>query len=278
LKRLNLPKARSPKLIKPAISRVLQYLGVFMRADGRKLSELRPLTFEIGYLKHHEGSVMVSAGNTKILVLVSSEARVPHHRFDVGGWLSAEYNMLPGATNQRKPRPIAKLKNDGRSVEISRLIGRSIRQAVNLDALGQRTLLIDCDVIQADAGTRCAAITGAYVAACAHVASLLKAGQLKMATMEDIMVRPVAAVSLGVVKNEVMLDLTYEEDTAADTDCNLVGSTGGQIIEFQATAEKKPMTKAHIDQIYDLGQKALATIIEMQHLELLKQCGIMFHR
>lgn len=249
-----------------------------MRQDGRDNAQLRPLSFEIGYLKHHEGSVLVSMGDTKIIVLVTSEARVPHHRFEVGGWLSAEYNMLPGATNQRKPRPIAKLKNDGRSVEISRLIGRSIRQAVNLDALGQRTLTIDCDVIQADAGTRCAAITGAYVAVAAHVASLLKTGSIKMATMEDIILRPIAAVSLGVLKNEVLLDLTYNEDIAADTDCNLVGSTGGQIIEFQATAEKKPMSKAQLDQIYDMGQKALASIIETQHRELVKQCGIMFHR
>lgn len=270
--------ARSSKPKIAVISQQKIKYGVFMRADGRKSNELRPLKFEVGYLKHHEGSVLVTAGNTKILVLVSSEARVPHHRFEVGGWISAEYNMLPGATNQRKPRPIAKLKNDGRSVEISRLIGRSIRQAVNLDALGQRTLLIDCDVIEADAGTRCAAITGAYVALCAHVASLLKNGAMKMATMEDVVVRPIAAVSLGIVKNQVMTDLTYEEDVAAQTDCNLVGSTGGQIIEFQATAEKNPMTKDQLDQIYDLGQKSIASIIDQQHNALLKQCGIMFHR
>ncbi|HXW53471.1 MAG TPA: ribonuclease PH [Myxococcota bacterium] len=249
-----------------------------MRADGRKNSDLRPIKLEIGYLKHHEGSVMITAGDTKILALVTSENRVPHHRYEVGGWLSAEYNMLPGATNLRKPRPIAKLKNDGRSVEISRLIGRSIRQAINLDGLGQRTLLVDCDVIQADAGTRCAAITAAYVATAAHVASLLKTGQIKMATMEDIIIRPIAAVSLGIRKGEVLLDLTYDEDVAAETDCNLVGSTNGQIIEFQCTAEQKPMTKNHIDQIYDLGQKALNQIIEIQNKELLRQCGIVLHR
>jgi ribonuclease PH len=248
-----------------------------MRADGRSRFDLRPIKLEINYLKHHEGSVLITTGDTKILTLVTSESRVPHHRYEVGGWLSAEYNMLPGATNQRKPRPIAKLKNDGRSVEISRLIGRSIRQAINLDALGQRSLLIDCDVIQADAGTRCAAITAAYVATCAHVASLLKTSQIKMATMEDIIIRPIAAVSLGVKKGEVLLDLTYDEDSAADTDCNLVGSTGGQIIEFQCTAEQKPMTKNHIDQIYDLGQKALSQIIEIQHRELLRQCGIILN-
>jgi ribonuclease PH len=249
-----------------------------MRLDGRQNFELRPMKWEIGYLKHHEGSVLISVGNTKILVLVTSEGRVPHHRYEMGGWLSAEYNMLPGATNVRKPRAITKLKNDGRTVEISRLIGRALRQAVNIDAIGQRTLIIDCDVIQADAGTRCAAITGAYVAVCAHVAQLLKTGQIKMATMEDIILRPVAAVSLGVLKNQILLDLTYEEDIVAETDCNLVGSNGGQIIEFQCSAEQKPMKKEHIDQIYDLGQKALATIIESQHRELLKQCGIIFHR
>lgn len=249
-----------------------------MRSLNRKNNELRPLSFQMGYIKHHEGSVMVCAGDTKILVVATSEARVPHHRVDVGGWLSAEYNMLPGSTEQRKQRPMAKLRDDGRSVEISRLIGRSIRQALNLDALGQRSLTIDCDVIQADAGTRCAAITGAYMAACAHVASLLKAGQIKMATMEDIVVRPVAAVSLGVVKGQVLLDLDYQEDVAADIDCNLVGTTGGKIVEFQCTAERAPLGKAELDHIYDVGQKALTDIIDLQHRELMKQCGIMFHR
>lgn len=249
-----------------------------MRLKGRKNNELRPLSFSMGYLKHHEGSVLVTAGDTKIIVVVSSEARVPHHRMDIGGWLSAEYNMLPGSTDQRKPRAIAKLKNDGRSVEISRLIGRSVRQALNLDALGQRSLTIDCDVIQADAGTRCAAITGAYMATCAHVASLLKTGHIKMTTMEDIIVRPIAAVSLGVVKGEVLLDLDYQEDVAADIDCNLVGSTGGEIVELQCSAERKPLKKADLDLIYDVGQKALFEIIELQHRELMKQCGIMFHR
>jgi ribonuclease PH len=248
-----------------------------MRSDGRNNDQLRPLKFEIGYLKHHPGSVMVTMGDTKVLALATSEARVPHHRLDVGGWLSAEYNMLPGSTAQRKPRAIAKLKNDGRSVEISRLIGRSMRQAVNLEALGQRSLLIDCDVVQADAGTRSAAITGAYLATCAHVASLLKTGQLKMKTMEDIILRPIAAVSLGILKEQVLLDLNYQEDIKADTDCNLVGSHQGQIVELQCSAEQRPMSKAQIDQIYDAGQKALADIIALQSKELLRQCGIMFH-
>lgn len=248
-----------------------------MRNDGRNFDQLRPLKFEIGYIKHHPGSVMVSMGDTKVLTVVTSEARVPHHRLDAGGWLTAEYNMLPGSTNQRKPRAIAKLKNDGRSVEISRLIGRSLRQAINLDALGQRSLLIDCDVIQADAGTRSASICGAYVATCAHVASLLKTGQIKMKTMEDIITRPVAAISLGLIKDQVLLDLNYLEDIKADTDCNLIGSSNGQIIELQCSAEQRPMTKAQIDQIYDMGQKGLNEILSLQSKELLKQCGIMFH-
>lgn len=248
-----------------------------MRADGRKLHELRPLKFEIGYIKYHPGSVLVHAGDTKVLVVVTSEARVPHHRMDIGGWLSAEYNMLPAATNQRNQRPISKLRNDGRSIEISRLIGRSLRQALNLNALGQRTLTIDCDVIQADAGTRCAAITGAYVAAAAHVASLIKSNQLKMVMMEDIIQRPIAAISLGILKDQVMVDLTYQEDVSADTDCNLIGSLNGQIVEFQCTAEQKPMTKAHLDQIYELGQQALKELLDMQKRELLKQCGIVLH-
>jgi ribonuclease PH len=245
-----------------------------MRSDGRHNNELRPLKFEISYVKHHPGSVLVSAGDTKVLVVVTSENRVPPHRIDVGGWLSAEYNMLPASTNQRNTRAITRLRNDGRSVEISRLIGRSLRQSLNLNALGQRTLNIDCDVIQADAGTRCAAITGAYIATCVHIASLIKNGQLKMLMLEDIITRPVAAVSLGIVKDQILLDLNYQEDVLADTDCNIVGSHQGHIIELQCTAEQKPMTKAQIDQIYDCGQSALSQIIEMQKKELLRQAGI----
>ncbi len=248
-----------------------------MRADGRSNTALRPISFEMGYLKHHPGSVMVTMGDTKVLCLVTSENRVPPHRFDIGGWLSAEYNMLPGATNQRKPRAIQKLKNDGRSVEISRLIGRALRQAVNIDALGQKTLLIDCDVIQADAGTRAAAITGSYLAACAHVASLIKTNQLRMVTLEDIIVRPVAAVSLGILKDQVLLDLTYQEDVKADTDCNMVASHRGEIVEFQCSAEQKPLTKKHLDEIYEVGLQAISHIIEAQKKALLSQCGILFH-
>jgi len=248
-----------------------------MRNDGRNNQQLRPLKFEIGYLKHHPGSVLVHAGDTKVLVVATSENRVPYHRIDVGGWLSAEYNMLPGATNQRNVRSITKLKNDGRCVEISRLIGRAIRQGLNLSNLGQRTLTIDCDVLQADAGTRCAAITGAYVATCAHVAWLIKSGQLKMLMLEDIITRPIAAVSLGIIKDQILLDLNYQEDIIADTDCNVVGSSKGEIIELQCTAEQKPMNKAQIDQIYDLSQSALTEIIELQKKELLKQAGIIIH-
>lgn len=248
-----------------------------MRNDGRNNHQLRPLKFEMSYVKHHPGSVLVTAGDTKVLVVVTSENRVPYHRIDIGGWLSAEYNMLPCATNQRNTRAITKLKNDGRSVEISRLIGRSIRQGINLTSLGQRTLTIDCDVLQADAGTRCAAITGAYMATCAHIAWLIKSGQLKMLMLEDIITRPIAAVSLGILKDQVLLDLNYQEDLIAETDCNVVGSNNGQIIELQCTAEQKPMTKALLDQIYDLSQTALGEIIEMQKKELLKQCGIIIH-
>jgi ribonuclease PH len=248
-----------------------------MRADGRSNVELRPIKMELGYLKHHEGSVLISGGDTKVLVTVTSETRVPPHRYEIGGWLSAEYDMLPGATETRKPRAINKLRQDGRTVEISRLIGRSLRQAVNLDVIGQRTLLIDCDVIQADAGTRCLSITGAYVALCAHVAMLIKTGQLKMLTMEDVITRPVAAVSLGVVNGQVLTDLTYLEDVKADADCNVVGTTGGHIVDFQCTAEQKPISKDHIDQIYTQGEAALASIIEQQNKALMR-LGIMFHR
>lgn len=248
-----------------------------MRADGRSPLELRPMKIELNYLKHHEGSLMISSGDTKVLVTVTSEPRVPPHRLDIGGWLSAEYDMLPGSTHQRKPRAINKLRSDGRTVEISRLIGRSLRQAVDLNRLGQRTIQIDCDVIQADAGTRALSITGAYIGLCAHVASLLKAGQYKMTTMEDIILRPIAAVSVGVVNNEILTDLTYAEDVKAQLDCNIVGSTNGEIIEFQCTAEQNPITKKQLDEIYDNAQKALASIIELQTKTLMR-LGIMFHR
>lgn len=249
-----------------------------MRIDKRANFDLRPIKIEVGYLKHHEGSVLISQGDTKVLCVATSENKVPHYRMDVGGWLSAEYSMLPGSTAQRKQRAISRLKNDGRTMEISRLIGRSLRQAIDLKAIGQRTINIDCDIIQADAGTRCAAITGAYVALCAHIASLLKNRQIKMTTMEDIIIRPVAAVSLGILKEQVLLDINYEEDIKAQADCNLVGSSNGQIIEFQCTAEEKPLSKETLDQVYQAGQKAIGSIIELQHKELMRQCGIMFHR
>jgi len=247
-----------------------------MRSDGRANDEMRSLKIELPYLKGHEGSLLISTGDTKVLCVATSESKVPAHRMDIGGWLSAEYNMLPGSTGVRKPR--AQIKPDGRSVEISRLIGRSLRQAINLDAIGQRSIAIDCDVVQADAGTRCAAITGAYLALCAHIAFLLKTGQIKLKTIEDIILRPVAAVSLGIVKGQILCDLTYKEDVNADSDCNLVGSSSGQIIEFQCTAEKKPFSNEQFLSLLKIGQAALEKIIAEQEKALFSQCGVIFKR
>lgn len=247
-----------------------------MRTENRKFNEMREIKLELGYLKHHEGSVMITMGNTKVLAVTTSEPKVPPHRYEIGGWLSAEYNMLPGATKQRKPRAIQKLKNDGRTVEISRLIGRCLRQAVDIDALGQRTLNIDCDVISADGGTRSAAITAGYIATVLHVAELLKSNQIKMKTMEDIIIRPVAAISLGLVKNTILCDLDYEEDSKAQMDLNLIGTLKNDIIELQCTAEEKPVSQTTVNEIITLGQSAIEQILAIQKRALMSK-GIFLH-
>jgi ribonuclease PH len=247
-----------------------------MRLNNRPNNEIRPISFELGFLKHHKSSVLMSLGETKVLAVVSSENRVPAHRYEIGGWLSAEYNMMPGATFPRKPRAISKLRNDGRSVEISRLIGRSLRQAVDINAIGPRTLSIDCDVISADAGTRSACITAGYMALVLHVAELLKSNQIKMKTMEDIILRPVAAVSLGVINDQILCDLDYQEDFKADTDCNLVASNNNQIIEFQSTAEQKPLNQNLLVEMLGVGQHAITQLLDLQKKTLLK-AGIVLH-
>lgn len=248
-----------------------------MRSNNRKLNALRPIKFEMGYLKNHEGSVLVSWGNTKVICVATSELKVPPHRVDIGGWLSAEYNMLPGSTQMRKQRSFSK-GSDGRSVEISRLIGRSLRQAINLNKIGQRTILIDCDVIEADAGTRCAAITGGFLALCGHIAFLIKSGQLKMLNIEDIIIRSIAAVSLGIVNNNILCDIDLKEDNKALVDCNLIGSENHQIIEFQCSAEQRPLNKDELDRILAMGQEAISLLISEELKVLSSQCGIIFHR
>lgn len=226
-----------------------------MRQDGRKPQELRPITFQKRFIEHHPGSVLVSFGKTKVLATATLSSQLPQHRKELGkGWLTAEYGMLPASTHERKGRPGLK-GPDGRAVEIQRLIGRSLRQAVDLDALGPKCITIDCDVIQADGGTRTAAITGGWVA----LALLLKSMR-----MDHLLTRQIAAISLGVKGDQILTDLNYEEDVNIDTDFNLVGCQDGSLIELQGTAEKTPMKPQVPLDILRQGLGALAQICRSQ--------------
>lgn len=230
-------------------------MALIMRQDGRKPQDLRSITFQTHFIEHHPGSVLVSFGKTKVIVTATISNQVPHHRKELNkGWLTAEYGMLPGSTHDRKQRPGPK-GPDGRIIEIQRLIGRSLRQAVDLDRLGTKTITIDCDVIQADGGTRTAAITGGWVAL-----ALL----LKFLKRDHLLVRQIAAVSLGVQGEQVLTDLDYKEDVNIDTDFNLVGCQDGSLIEVQGTAEKAPMRPQIPVDILRQGLGALAQICRYQ--------------
>lgn len=231
-------------------------MGLSMRQDGRKSQDLRPITFQKHFIEHHPGSVLVSFGKTKVLVTATVSAQLPMHRKELNkGWLTAEYAMIPGSTPDRKARPGNK-GQDGRSVEIQRLVGRALRMAVDLDKLGPKAIMIDCDVLQADGGTRTAAITGGWVA----LALLLK--QLKL---DHLMLRQVAAVSLGVKGDQILTDLNYVEDVEIDTDFNLVGCHDGTILEIQGAAEKMPM-KPQVP--LDILRQGLAAISQICRLQL----------
>src|SRR6476619_3766673 len=215
-----------------------------MRADGRRLDQLRPLSFRRGFTRQAAGSVLVSMGRTTVLCTCSVEAVVPPFLLGTGkGWLTAEYGMLPGSTSTRKPRDKGG-KIDGRSVEIQRLIGRSLRAVVDLDKIGERTLWIDCDVLEADGGTRTASITGAFVAAVDGVSSIKG---LLTVPISEVLTDSVAAVSVGLVDGEERLDLEYVEDRDADVDMNLVMSGGGKIIEVQGSGEESTFTRKQLD-------------------------------
>lgn len=237
-----------------------------MRKD-RPNNELRPLTFETHYIAHHKGSVLVSAGQTKVIVTATVEDRVPPHCLEKGiGWVTAEYSMLPAATHQRRQREASRGKRDGRSMEIQRLIGRALRNVVELKPLGRRTIHVDCDVLQADGGTRCASITGAWVALnlCLHDLVSRNRRDLPAKKVEDVLKGQVAAISLGVIGDDVLVDLCYEEDSKADTDLNLVGRPDGSIIEVQGTAEGAPLKREQLNAMLDQGTDAIAKIGEMQ--------------
>lgn len=226
---------------------------------------MRPVEIQTGYLKTAEGSALITVGNTRVLCAASVEDGVPQFLRGTGkGWVTAEYAMLPRATLKRTPREVSKGKPSGRTHEIQRLIGRSLRAVVDLDALGERSVLVDCDVIQADGGTRTASITGAYVALAIAVGQLVQFGALKKTPMLDA----VAATSIGIVGGEPMIDLDYEEDSRADVDMNLVMTGAGKFVEVQATAEHRPFDDAQLSRLIELARAGIRELVEMQKLAI----------
>ncbi len=237
----------------------------FERSTGRLADALRPVNIQRHYTRHAEGSVLVSFGDTKVLCTASVEEKVPPFKRGSGqGWLTAEYGMLPRATHTRSDREAAKGKQSGRTQEIQRLIGRSLRSVFDLGALGERTISLDCDVLQADGGTRTAAITGAFVAAHDAVAWLLETGKLGTSPLRDF----VAAVSVGVVRGTPLLDLEYTEDSACDTDMNVVMTGSGGFVEVQGTAEGAPFSRAEMDRLLALAEKGIRELNALQKAAL----------
>ncbi len=233
------------------------------RLDGRSADQLRPVTIERGWSSHAEGSALISFGETKVLCTASFTAGVPRWKVGKGeGWVTAEYAMLPRATHDRSDRESVKGKIGGRTHEISRLIGRSLRAVVDVSALGENTIVIDCDVLQADGGTRTAAITGAFVAL-ADAVAWGKANKLIPANAK-VLTDSVAAVSVGVISGTPMLDLAYTEDVRAGTDMNVVATGGGKFIEVQGTAEGAPFDRAELDALLDLALLGTAKLTEIQ--------------
>ena len=231
------------------------------RADGRELDQLRPLAIEPGFIDSAHGSVLFSIGKTRLVCTAMIEESVPGWMRGRGtGWVTSEYGMLPGSTSDRKPRDATRGKLDGRTVEIQRLIGRSLRSVVDFKALGERTIWIDCDVLQADGGTRCAAICGGYAALHLALSGLVDAGKLRELPLSD----SVAAVSVGIVDGSSMLDLAYAEDSRAEVDMNVVISGSGQMIEVQATAERTPFGRASLDELLSLAAVGIEEISALQ--------------
>ncbi|MEP6824440.1 MAG: ribonuclease PH [Ramlibacter sp.] len=237
----------------------------FSRSGGRAADQLRPVRMTRGYTIHAEGSVLVAFGDTRVLCTASVEEKVPPHKRGSGeGWVTAEYGMLPRATHTRGDREAARGKQSGRTQEIQRLIGRSMRAVFDLKLLGERTIHLDCDVLQADGGTRTAAITGAFVAAQDAVNKLLSQRKLAQSPITG----PVAAVSVGIVKGVPLLDLEYIEDVACDTDMNVVMTGAGHFVEVQGTAEGAAFTRAEMDELLRLAEKGIAELVVMQGASL----------
>lgn len=232
-----------------------------MRLNGRLARELRPITFEVGFSKHAEGSCLLSIGHTKVLCTASVEEKIPSFLKDSGGgWITAEYGMLPRSTHTRMSRESAMGKQTGRTQEIQRLIGRSLRAAIDLKGLGERQIRIDCDVIQADGGTRTASITGGFIALHQAFKTLQGRGLLKQMPI----IEPVAAVSCGIVGEELLLDLDYQEDNQARADANFVLTKSGCIIEVQTTAEEKPFSEEKFLKLFELAKAGLKDLFALQ--------------
>jgi len=233
----------------------------FSRSGARAVDALRPVTITRHYTMHAEGSVLIAFGNTQVLCTASVEEKVPGHKKGSGeGWVTAEYGMLPRATHSRSDREAARGKQSGRTQEIQRLIGRALRSVFDLKLLGERTIHLDCDVIQADGGTRTAAITGAFVAAQDAVHWLMDQGKLSQSPI----LNPVAAISVGIVQGTPLLDLEYVEDSACDTDMNVVMTGAGHYVEVQGTAEGAAFTRAEMDALLALADKGIRELIQLQ--------------
>ncbi len=236
-----------------------------MRPSGRDVDQLRPVSLETGATRHAEGSCLVRYGDTHVLCAATVEEKVPPFLRNSGkGWVTAEYGMLPRATNTRMAREAARGKQGGRTLEIQRLIGRSLRAVTDLSGLGERQIIVDCDVLQADGGTRTASITGAWVALHQALGRLVARGDLPRMPLRE----PLAAVSCGLVAGEALLDLDYAEDSTAEADANFVIAAGGGIVEIQLTAEQRPITDGELAQLDALARRGIARLIEMQRVAI----------
>lgn len=232
-----------------------------MRASGRKQDQIRPVKITRNFIKHAEGSVLIEMGDTKVICTASIEEKVPPFLIGKGkGWITSEYSMIPRSSHERIPRESTKGKQGGRTHEIQRLIGRSLRAVVDLDSLGERTIWIDCDVIQADGGTRTASITGSFIALADALEATLKRRLIKKIPLKDYL----AAISVGRVKGEIHLDLDYSEDSTAETDMNVVMTGKEQFVEVQGTAEKGSFSREDLDQLLIYARKGILELIEIE--------------
>jgi ribonuclease PH len=231
------------------------------RSYGRTADQLRPATIEPGFVRTATGSALISMGETRVICTASAQENVPRWMAGSGrGWVTAEYGMLPASTGERKQRDVTKGRADGRSIEIQRLIGRSLRGVIDFKALGERTIYVDCDVLQADGGTRCASITGGMVALTLACQRLIADGKLQRTPLTGA----VAAVSCGMVNGAALLDLDYSEDSTAEVDANVVMTGDGGLVEVQATAERTPLSRAHLDDLLALAAGGIDVLLDLQ--------------